>query len=315
MSSAITLQIVDGEPLIAFSESVFIMNRTIHIGIASTTSLPGDVIGNLAQITDFARRAQSDGVDLLLTPELSVSGYGPYAEVLATAERAGDGPIYRVLAILAADTGITICAGFVEADGDRRYIAHYAIRPDGAFIVQRKHRVTKLEAPFTPAVALEWPEPDADSGQPVTTQFSVLTVRGVRCAIVICADFGIAGLHDRLAADGIDCVLLPTGAGGQRDARVTTDDLLTPDGRQRYLDILQGVFFPGSLIIDCLAYRRALAAVNLCGYDGRALYHVGHGMIITPMGEVPALIHGLPNLDRQRPLYTHAVIDIDERLP
>jgi hypothetical protein len=33
-------------------------------------------------------------------------------------------------------------------------------------------------------------------------------------------------------------------------------------------------------------------------------------MIITPMGEVPALIHGLPNLDRQRPMYAHAVIDL-----
>jgi hypothetical protein len=57
-----------------------------------------------------------------------------------------------------------------------------------------------------------------------------------------------------------------------------------------------------------------LAAVNLCGYDGRQFAHLGHGSIVTPMGEVPALIHGLPNLDRQRPLYTHAVVDFDDHL-
>jgi hypothetical protein len=57
-----------------------------------------------------------------------------------------------------------------------------------------------------------------------------------------------------------------------------------------------------------------MAAVNVCGYDGKKHYHLGHGMIITSMGEVPALIHGLPNLDRQPPMYTHAMINLEERL-
>jgi len=32
-------------------------------------------------------------------------------------------------------------------------------------------------------------------------------------------------------------------------------------------------------------------------------FHIAICAGITPMGEVPALIHGLPNLDRQRPMY------------
>jgi hypothetical protein len=41
---------------------------------------------------------------------------------------------------------------------------------------------------------------------------------------------------------------------------------------------------------------------------------MGHGTITTPMGEVPALIHGLPNLDRQRAMYAHAEIDLSEKV-
>jgi hypothetical protein len=50
----------------------------------------------------------------------------------------------------------------------------------------------------------------------------------------------------------------------------------------------------------------------LCGYDGQRFYHVGHGSITNAMGEVLGFFHGLPNLDRQRPMYAHAEIDTDE---
>jgi len=32
------------------------------------------------------------------------------------------------------------------------------------------------------------------------------------------------------------------------------------------------------------------------------------------MGEVKGFFHGIPNLDRQVPMYAHAVIDVDDRL-
>jgi len=78
----------------------------LHIAIGSTTSKPGAVAENLRQIAAFAERAAGDGADLLLTPELSASGYGAYPEVLATAEPAGAGPIFRELARVSAGTGV-----------------------------------------------------------------------------------------------------------------------------------------------------------------------------------------------------------------
>jgi predicted amidohydrolase len=294
--------------------------KAIHIAIASTTSKPGAVAENLRQIAEFAAQAGRDGADLLLTPELSASGYGPYPEVLATAEPAGNGPIFQALAGMARASGVVACAGFVEACGDKRYLAHYIVYPDGRFIVQRKNRVMLTERPLDPSGELIPPDPaqpsgdPADPGQPRQPQFSFFEVKGARCAVAICADSGIPGLDDLLEKAGVEVLLVPTGAGGERKDRVTTEELRTETGRKKYLHWLERVFFPGASVITCIERRRAMAAVNLCGYDGKKHYHLGHGMIITPMGEVPALIHGLPNLDCQRPMYTHAVVDLEEHL-
>lgn len=290
------------------------MSQRIHLAIASTTSKPGEVLSNLAQIATFARQAAQDGADLLLTPELSASGYGPYPEVLATAELAGDGPIYAELARLAASTGVVLLAGFVERAGERRHLAHYAVYPDGRYVVQRKHRVTLAERPLDPAVALSGhpegaPDP-ADPGQPLELKFTSFVVRGATCAITICADGGITDVRAHLAGLGVQVVLGPAGAGGQLADRVTTADLKTAAGREKYYTWLERVYFPGRGILANIEYRQATAAVNMCGYDGRRHAHLGHGSIVTPMGEIPALIHGLPNLDRQRPLYTHAEVDL-----
>ena len=296
--------------------------KRIHIAVGSTMSRPGDVDGNLRQIERFAEKAGEVGADILLTPELSAAGYGPYPAVLSTAEPAGDGPIYRALAAMARTNGVVIGAGFAEAHTGKTYLSHYVVYPDGHFVVQRKHRVTLAERPLTPGVNLiapdyqnNPPKDPADPGQPTELRFRFFEVCGVRCAVAICADSGITGVNEHFAANGVELLLLPAGAGGERKDRVTTADLATPQGRELYLKILEMVFFPGRSVLDCIQYRRALAAVNQCGFDGVRMYHLGHGMIITPFGEVPALIHGLPNIDRQHALFTHAIVDVSDALP
>ncbi len=273
------------------------MASQLHIAIASTTSKPGDMDGNLAQITDFARRAGRDGADILLTPEMSATGYGPYPDVIALAETAGEGPIYRALAGLARETGVVVTAGFVETAGEKRHLAHYVVYPDGAFVVQRKHRVTLAERPLHPGVELEPPDyvnaPPADParpGQPKELNFHPFEVNGVRCAIVICADGGIPTLFDRLHAQGVNAILLGSGAGGRREDRVNTADVAHRAGREIFMKWLEMTFFPGNTIADCLRTGMAFAAVNLCGYDGRKQYHMGHGMIGDPHGRSARLL-------------------------
>ena len=292
------------------------MSKNIHIAIGSTCSKPGDIAGNLAQIEAFARQASADGADLILTPELSASGYGPYPEVLATAEPAGQGPIYKGLARMAGQYKVVVLAGFAEAANGKRYLAHYAVWPDGHFVVQRKNRVTINEQPFDTDMVMSYANERDEIGQPLTQPvFQSFEIANVKCAISICADGGVANLNEILAGMDVELLLGPSGAGGRREDRVTTEDLKTPAGRENYAFWLEQTFFPGKdTIKTCMRFARGLAAVNQCGFDGKRLYHIGHGTITTPMGEVAAIVHGLPNLDRQRPMYTHAIVDVENRL-
>lgn len=88
------------------------MSKNIHVAIASTTSLPGQLDRSLEQIADFAKRAGDEAVELLLTHELSASGYGGFPEVITTAGKAGDGRIYHSVAKLADKTRVNIFAIF-----------------------------------------------------------------------------------------------------------------------------------------------------------------------------------------------------------
>ena len=289
----------------------------LQIAILSMCALPGDVAGNLRQLEGFARRAGAYGCHALLTPELSVSGYGGYPEVLACREEAGKGPIYRGLARIARETGVVLLAGFPEADGERTYIAHYAVYPDGRYAAQRKHRATPAEAPFAPWGAL-YDDGTEELGQldAEDARFTLFELEGVRCAIVICADAGIRGLHDRLDRLGVELVFLPVGAGGTRAGRITTQELRTPEGIERYCKLLNSpYFFPGDNIRACLRHRRAIAVVNMCGFDGKERCHGGSGSIVNRYGEITAQLVGLENVDRQRPLMAFGEVETEEENP
>ena len=145
-------------------------------------------------------------------------------------------------------------------------------------------------------------------------QFSYFSVQGVKCAVVICADFGIRSLNAVFERDGVELLLLPTGAGGKREERLSNADLKTEQGLERYYTIMKDACFPGKGMIDCIRCRRAMAAVNICGWDGKSLYHGGQGSIINSFGDAVALIAGIPNIDRQRPRFAWGAIDFDERL-
>lgn len=280
------------------------MERTLNIAIGSTCSRPGDVAGNLAQIAALAQMAGGCGCRLLLTPELSATGYGGYPEVLAAAEEAGKGPIYETLARLAGAQDLVLLAGFAEREGDETYLSHYAVYPDGRFAVQRKHRVTPRERPFSPGVELYYDDTE-EIGHvtPGMERLNVFTVDGVRCALIICADFGLKNLHGLLDERRVDLLLLPTGAGGSMEDKVTDAVLRTPEGREKHRAFYNEALLYGDSLVDCLRHRRGFAAVNQCGFDGRDFYHGGSGSIISPFGELVALIPGINNVDRAVPRF------------
>ena len=280
------------------------------VAIGTTASLPGDLAGNLGQIQRLAMQAGAVGCDVLLTPEMSATGYGGYPEVLALAEPAGDGPIYRGLADIATASGVTVLAGFVESAGTLRYIAHYAVAPSGRFTVQRKMRATPAERPLDPAAKLFYDDTE-EIGHvvPGEERFELMTIRGVPCAIVICADWGVRGLPEILQRLGARMIFLPTGAGGKREERVDDEELPTVEGREKYARLVDERPYTGRGALDCRDKGWGFAAVNLCGFDGKQRYHGGSGSIVTPQGDVAAVIPACPNFTRAGPRLAFATLE------
>lgn len=283
----------------------------IMIGIGSTCSIPGDLDGNIAQIDYLCSRAAANKCRILLTPELSACGYGGYKEVLETAEIAGEGKIYNSLKDMAKHYNLCIAAGFVEKPGryEKEYInekkiflSHYMIWPDGKFIVQRKNRVTPRENPLTSPVSLFFDETeDIGHVREGEEQLTFFEIDNMRCVIIICADNGIRGLNNILSRNKIDLVLLTVGAGGSRESRMT-DKEINSGGIEKYIDLCNNeYFFPSGGLRDCIAFKRNLAVVNMCGYDGKELYHGGSGSIISRYGIIEGFLPGIENLDHQKP--------------
>ena len=79
---------------------------TITIAVLQERSVPGDVSANLATVRTHAIHAREQGAQLLITPEMFVTGYNIDADFDALV----DG-IDSQVAQLAADTGIAIAAG------------------------------------------------------------------------------------------------------------------------------------------------------------------------------------------------------------
>jgi predicted amidohydrolase len=105
---------------------------------------PGDKDYNLDQIRAFTSRAHDEGVDLLVFPEMCITGYWHVrklsrAEIEALAEPVPDGPSVQVLRSLALETGMTIGAGLIErADDGALHNTYVVAMPEGTTARHRK---------------------------------------------------------------------------------------------------------------------------------------------------------------------------------
>ncbi|MFM9107919.1 MAG: nitrilase-related carbon-nitrogen hydrolase, partial [Chloroflexota bacterium] len=89
----------------------------------------GDAAGNLAAIA--AALAANPGIDLLATPEFSLSGRPETAEQAAAWAEPAPGPATEALAAIAAAAGAHVVAGLVERDGETLYDTVVLAGPSG----------------------------------------------------------------------------------------------------------------------------------------------------------------------------------------
>ena len=151
------------------------MRQALRIALAQLDLLVGDVHGNASRIVDAARHARTDlHADLVLFPELSLSGYPPEDLLFHRGFRR---QIEAGLAKLREEVqDISVMVGFPEYAGT---VIHNSAALISGGMVAAIHR--KAELPnYKVFDEKRYFQPGA--------QPSVVDIRGVRCGLLVCED-------------------------------------------------------------------------------------------------------------------------------
>jgi NAD+ synthase len=179
------------------------MTDRLTIALAQTGQRVGDLAGNAAAMLDW--RGRANGADLVMFPELQLTGYPPEDLVLKPefvrqamehAERLTDAT---------ADGGPAMLFGSVHAEGGKVYNA--VILADGGKVVARrfKHELPNYGTFDEKRVFAPGPLPE-----PVEW-------RGVRLGLPVCEDIWLEAVCAHLQDKGAEILLSPNGSPFELD--------------------------------------------------------------------------------------------------
>ncbi|MES2818224.1 MAG: carbon-nitrogen hydrolase family protein [Pseudomonadota bacterium] len=122
----------------------------LRIAAAQSIAVPGDIAANVALHCRLIVAAAAAGVELLVFPELSLSGYE--LPLLQACVVTPQDPALAPLRALVAAHGITVVVGApLPADGQRPFIGAITFFPDGRTGLYRKHHLHSGEERFVVA--------------------------------------------------------------------------------------------------------------------------------------------------------------------
>lgn len=234
------------------------------IGLAQMYPKLGDVAHNCAAHLAIVERAIAEKVDLLVFPELSMTGYQVQDLVPEVALKATHhDPIFRQL--LAASKHIDLVVGFVHEDERRRFFTANAYLSDGA-VTHIHHKL------YLPTYAMF----DESRYFAAGDRVQAFDTRWGRVGMLICEDFWHVSPAYLLWMDGADIFILNSASPGRG---LDTDERL---GGSRWVELVNqayGSFFT-SYIVHC----------NRVGYEDGKVFG-GGSSIVNPDGEF--VTHGL----------------------
>ena len=172
------------------------MNR-LCIAIAQINCVVGDIANNARRILGAATRARELGADLLLTPELALCGYPPEDLLLRPDFYRSAARELQQLAASAAELapGLAILVGHPDERHEKRFNAASLLQDGRIVATYHKHRLPNYEV-FDE-------ERYFDAG----TTPCVVSIKGVRCGVNICADVWEEGAADAARAAGAELLL------------------------------------------------------------------------------------------------------------
>jgi NAD+ synthase (glutamine-hydrolysing) len=221
---------------------------TLRIALAQFDFPVGALKENAARITEMIATARDEyGADIVLFPELALSGYPPEDLLLRPSFLRDCAEAIEMLA--ASVSGITAVVGWPQAAGSIVYNTASVLR-DGK--IERTYR--KRELPNY-AVFDERRYFDVDPDR----EDCVFEVKGVPVGLIICEDLWFAEPIASTVRSGAQLVLVPNASPFERDKHAQRDALLAQRAQETgvaigYLNVVGGqdalVFDGASVVAD-----------------------------------------------------------------
>jgi NAD+ synthase len=183
----------------------------LKITLAQLNPTVGDIEGNAAKARAARARAQADGADLLVLPELFITGYPPEDLVLKPAFQAACRAAIETLARETADGGPAVLIGSPWVEDGKLYNACALL--DGGRVATLRFKANLPNYGVFDEKRLFARGPAAGP----------VTVRGIRIGIPICEDIWLEESEDYenvvecLAETGAEIIVVPNGSPYARD--------------------------------------------------------------------------------------------------
>ena len=174
------------------------MADRLAIALAQINPTVGDIPGNIRRIE--AARAQARDADLVVFPELTISGYPPEDLVLKDAFLDAVHAGIAELALVTADKGPAMLVGAPwRAGGERR---NAALVLDGGRVTATvlKHHLPNYGVFDEARVFVPAPPPDP------------VSFRGTQLGVMICEDMWFPDVAAHLKAKGAEILIVPNGS-------------------------------------------------------------------------------------------------------
>ncbi len=185
------------------------MQPSLTIALAQIAPRLGDLQANLDRHHALLDEARTAGADLVVFPELGLTGYQLQDLASEVAMRLDDP---RLTALAAATTGLSAVVSFVEESADHRLFIAAALLEDG----ELRHVHRKV---FLPTYGLFDERRFFAAGDVLRAVPSRL---GVGIGIGICEDFWHLGVPETLALDGAQ-ILINVSSSPGRDLAATNE--------------------------------------------------------------------------------------------
>ncbi len=229
------------------------MSKPLRIALAQFDFPVGAVEHNGERITAMIAEARDEyGADVVLFPELALSGYPPEDLLLRPSFLADcEAALQR---IAAATTGIVAVVGWPQSAGSVVYNAASVLRDGGIAQTYRKRELPNY-AVFDERRYFDV-DPDRDD--------CVFEVNGVQVGLLICEDLWFPEPLASTVAAGAELVLVPNASPFERDKHLQRDAMLERHTRNT------GV---------ALAYLNTVGGQDSVVFDGASVVADGDGTV------------------------------------